>query len=81
MPGSAGLRTGVNEIHRGHWDQPLTINIWLLDSIVDAVGNVTAFYYDMADRQVATVYTNLYSQTNRYNRLGQVTNQGDSAGA
>ena len=51
-----------------------------LESVQDAAGNFTYFYYDNQGRRINTVYPDLYSVTNSYNLLGQITNTFDSAG-
>ena len=52
-----------------------------LNSIRDAGGNFTYFFYDNQGKVVNTVYPDGYSVTNHYNLIGQVTNTVDSAGA
>jgi RHS repeat-associated protein len=46
----------------------------------DALGNLTTFYFDLAGRQVATVYADNFWVSNRYDLAGRLTNVLDSAG-
>jgi YD repeat-containing protein len=51
-----------------------------LDSIRDAEGHYTYFFYDNAGRLINTAYADDFGVTNRYNLLSQLTNTIDSAG-
>lgn len=51
-----------------------------LNSVRDASGNYTYYFYDNAGRETNTVFADGYSVTNTFNLLGQLTNVIDSAG-
>jgi RHS repeat-associated protein len=65
----------------GHYTLYTNCSCGGLESVRDAGGNDTLFYYDNAGRRIQTVYTNIYTVNYGYNLLGQLTNVTDSAGS
>jgi len=51
-----------------------------LDSVRDAAGNYTHFYYDTAGRLTNTVTADGFGRTNRYNLANQINETQDSSG-
>src|ERR1041385_2288849 len=51
-----------------------------LDSVQDAAGNYTYFYYDNQARLTNTVYADGFTITSGFNLIGRITNTVDSSG-